>query len=73
MKRFANKRVRHTKDIPSGKAYKKVFESYDISDWYFRSTREETLKKWEAEEWIRDRFETLEEYLIYWEKHYKRK
>ncbi len=33
MKRYANKKVRHTKDIPSGGAYKKVFESWDISDY----------------------------------------
>ena len=33
MKKYANKKVRRTKDIPSGKAYKKVFESWDISVW----------------------------------------
>ncbi len=35
MKRFANKKVRHTKNIPSGKAYKKLFCSYSISDYSF--------------------------------------
>lgn len=33
MKKFANKVVRHTKDVPNGKAYKKLFCSYDICDW----------------------------------------
>ena len=33
MKRFANKTVRHTKDIPNGMAYKKLFCSWDICDY----------------------------------------
>lgn len=57
MKKYANKKVRHTENIPNGKVYKKVFCSWDISDWI----------------WIRDQFETLEKYLIYWEKCTKRK
>ena len=32
-KRNANKKVRHTQDLPNGSAYKKVFCSYDICDW----------------------------------------
>lgn len=35
MKKFANKTVRHTKDVPNGMAYKKLFCSYDICDWKF--------------------------------------
>lgn len=31
-KRLANKRVRRTKDVPNGSAYKKLFESWDICD-----------------------------------------
>jgi len=34
-KRFANKRVRHAKDMPSGKAYRKFYNPWDISDWKF--------------------------------------
>lgn len=35
-KRTANHKVRHTKNIASGKAYKKVFDSWNIVDyrWY---------------------------------------
>jgi hypothetical protein len=33
MKKFANKRVRRTWDIPDGMAYKKLFCSYEICDW----------------------------------------
>ena len=38
MKRLANKMVRKTFDIPSGNAYKKVFCSYNISDYKFFET-----------------------------------
>ena len=40
-KRFANKRVRRTPDVPSGMAYKRVFCSYDIAD-YILPCREKT-------------------------------
>ena len=80
MKRFANKAVRHNLDIPNGKAYKKCFESWDISDWCWLWTKEEATRDfYKAKEdrskynWIRDHFETLEQYLIYWEKCTKRK
>lgn len=35
MKRIANRSIRQ-KDLPNGSAYKKAFESYNISDWKFR-------------------------------------
>lgn len=76
MKKYANKRVRRTKNIPNGKAYKKVFESYDISDWNSIWTKKEAIRMYlsaEPESWIRQHFETLEKYLIYWEKCVKRK
>ena len=76
MKRYANKKVRRTADIPSGKAYKKVFESYDISDYQWIWTRQEAIAEWKnasPDSWKKTRFETLEKYLIYWEKCVKRK
>lgn len=33
MKKIANDRVRNSKNIPNGKAYKKFFPSWDIADW----------------------------------------
>lgn len=33
MKRQANRRVRHAKDIPDGKSYKRLYESWDICDY----------------------------------------
>ena len=76
MKKYANKKVRRAKDIPSGKAYRKVFESWAISDWNWIWTKREAEKDWfsaDEDSWIRKHFETLEEYLIYWEKCAKRK
>ena len=76
MKRYANKKVRHTKNIPNGKAYKKFFESWDICDYRWIWTREDAIRNFEqapANSWIKNHFETLEKYLIYWEKCVKRK
>ncbi|HAH17786.1 MAG TPA: hypothetical protein DCL29_02025 [Eubacterium sp.] len=76
MKKYANKKVRHTKDIPNGKAYKKVFESWDICDYCWIWTWKEAIDAYNqapADSWIRKHFETLEKYLIYWEKCVRRK
>lgn len=76
MKRFANKKVRRTKDIPSGKAYRKVFETWNISDFRWIWTKEDATYDYltaEPNSWIRKHYETLEEYLKYWEKCVKRK
>lgn len=74
MKRFANKKVRHTLDIPSGGSYKKCFESWDISDWCWIWTKDQAIKDWERAKdnsWVHQK--SLEEYLQYWEKCTKRK
>ena len=76
MKKYANKKVRRTKNVPNGKAYKKVFESWNISDYQWIWTREEAIETYNeapADSWIKKHFETLEKYLIYWEKCVKRK
>ena len=31
-KRLANRKVRRTKNVPDGKAYRKLYSSYDIND-----------------------------------------
>lgn len=49
MKQIANKKVRNYKGyLANGKAYKKVFESYDISDYAFRTTYNQHLADVEA-------------------------
>ena len=32
-KKYANKKVRRTQDVPNGKAYKKLYDSYNICDY----------------------------------------
>ena len=74
MKRYANKKVRRTPNIPNGKAYKKVFESWDISDWRWWWDKQTAIFDYYDDNlWYKSEYETLEEYLIYWEKCVKRK
>ncbi len=48
-KRFANKKVRRYKgEIPNGKGYKKIYESWNIHDYAFRDTYEDHRKRFEA-------------------------
>lgn len=44
-KRCANKKVRRTKDIPGGKAYRKVYDTWIFRDYVFR----QTLSEYKAE------------------------
>ena len=76
MKKYANKKVRHTKNVPNGKAYKKVFCSWNISDYNWIWTKEEAIENYNSasdNSWIKKHYETLEKYLMYWEKCTKRK
>jgi hypothetical protein len=34
-KKEANRKVRRTLNVPNGKAYRKVYDSWNISDWRF--------------------------------------
>ena len=80
-KRWANKKVRQLKidDEPlpkKGKAYKKLFESWIISDYKGIYLKQEAIEEYlEADEnsWYKKKFKTLEDYLKYWEKCVKRK
>lgn len=58
-KRKANKKVRRTNDVPSGKSYRRVFEPYDIHDY---------INYWpwhEAKEWYEANKDD-----VYWLRHY---
>ncbi len=67
-KKFANKKVRNTQELPNNSAYKKVAESYDIHDWVHRWTWEEAKREWERNNfgWIQKRYPTLKDYYRYW-------
>lgn len=73
-KDFANRAVRRNKEIPTGKGgYKKLYDSYFISDYrhigYMNKT--EVQKGWETDDYIY--FDTYEEALWHWKKCYLRK
>ena len=38
-KNQANRKVRHSLDVPNGKAYRKFYESWEIRDWVFYESR----------------------------------
>ena len=80
-KKFANKKVRHTKDLPNGKAFKKVFESYNLCDYKFFQTKEEAIEEYEEtlndvrldedyREMFLKKFPTLKAWLWNWKKQY---
>jgi len=62
-KRKCNKKVRKTKDIPNGKAYKKIAERWDyIADYHFYSTWEDY-----QEDCLHPRWYGKPEEPIYWD------
>lgn len=74
MKKFANKKVRHSNDVPNGKSYKKMFESYNISDFSWLYSWNECLATWEKSK--KDKYnhiKTKEELYRYWVTTFKRK
>lgn len=79
-KRIANHSFRQQidefdEDMPARPQHKKYTCSYNISDYSFRMTREEAIEWYEneASKWTKKRFPTLEAWLNYWEKCYRRK
>ena len=77
IKRIANKKVRHTKNLADGKAYKKVFESWDIHDYISRWTWEDAKFKYfhpnlHGINWQED-YPTLKDFYKYWIKFHRNK
>lgn len=74
IKRQASKAVRrHVGAISSGKWYRKIFCSWDISDWRFYKPYSVEKHEWETvhQNWInRDSFEVMQRN---WNRSYKRK
>ena len=83
MKRIANRRVRRSlkndEDMPARLQHKKMTESWDICDYRWRMTREDAINWYEyaiehkASDYFKKRYPTLEAWLEYWEKCYRRK
>lgn len=74
MKRLANKKVRRSRKLPNGKAYKKVFETYDIHDYVSRWTWEDAKFEYfhpdsNGNLW-QDDYPTLKDFYKYWRRYY---
>lgn len=82
MKQIANRtvrrRVKMDEDMPARLQHKKMTESWDITDYKSRMTREEAIQWYNDDskhksEKFKKRFPTLEKWLKYWDKCYRRK
>lgn len=75
-KRFANKAVRRYKHkLANGKAYKKLFCSWEIHDYISRWPWQEAKKEYEEDssDWWKEACPTLKDFYKYWSKWYRRK
>ena len=75
-KRFANKTVRRYKHkLANGKAYKRLFCSWDIHDYIIRWSWLEAKEEYERDlvDLWKKKYPTLKEFYRYWSKKYKRK
>ena len=73
-KQIANRAVRNHDDVPNGGSYKKVYCSWNISDWRFMKTEAQLRKEWDSgAEYLHKTFKTYEQALFAWKKVYKNK
>ena len=73
-KQIANRTVRNKEDIPNGGSYKKVYCSWNISDYKFMKTEAEFKKEWDrGDEYLHKRYKTYKQALFDWKKYYKLK
>lgn len=75
-KHFANKAVRKYKyKLANGKAYKKLFCSWDIHDYISRWPWQKAKKEYEEDSlgWWKKECPTLKDFYKYWSKCYRRK
>ena len=83
-KRIANRKVRRIvrsmgEDMPTRIQHKKMTCTWDICDYRWRMTREDAIHWYEnemaneASDYFKKRYPTLEAWLKYWDKCYRRK
>lgn len=75
-KDFANRAVRRSKEIPTGKgSYKKIYDSYFISDyrWVGCMNETEVIRRWKNGDYYYMECRTPKEALWEWKKYYLRK
>jgi hypothetical protein len=68
-KRLANKRVRRIPEIPDGRAYRKVFNSWDIQDFKFLDFHSAL---WQWDELMRDSATETEAW-VWWHRAWSKK
>lgn len=82
MKRIANRTVRRRlktdEDMPARLQHKKMTESWDICDYKWRMTREDAIEWYNDDSqrkstYFKKHYPTLEAWLKYWDKCYRRK
>ena len=75
-KQLANRKVRAQLkrgiEIPSGKSYRTVFETWDIYDYHWYKSKSEAIKNFETKR-FKNRPDKLEEAIDDWKKYYYRK
>ena len=60
--------------LPNGGSYKKVYCSWNISDWRFMKTEAELRKEWDSgNKRLHETYKTYEEVQFAWKKAYKNK
>lgn len=73
-KRQASKAVRrYTDEVRNGKWYRKLFCSWNICDYRFFKTRQQSIHEWETSRYPRDQSLTRTEVINDWEKIFRRK
>lgn len=76
--RTVRRRIKYDEDMPARLQHKKMTESWDITDFKTRMTREEAIAWYNDDsvrkpEWFKKHCPTLKAWLKYWEKWYVRK
>ncbi|ETT74243.1 hypothetical protein C173_09118 [Paenibacillus sp. FSL R7-277] len=74
IKRQASKAVRrYPHDISFGKSYRKIFSSWDISDWWFYTPYKKAVNEWETTHKTWRKQVSFQEMTFQWAKSFKRK
>jgi len=71
-KQIANRAVRNQEVVPNGGSYKKVYCSWNISDYRLIKTEAELKREWDSgAEYLHKRYNSYEQVLFAWKKTYK--
>ena len=70
-KQMANRRVRRKNGIPQYGGYRKVYRSYNISEYAFRMSESDLRMEWKnTRSWLRREFKTYDQAYRWWKKTY---